>query len=57
MSLLCGQQYALEGQKYPCDFNTLWEEAHIALKYEADAFKNQNVTLAAFDLLMLLPNN
>lgn len=39
MSLLCGQQYARERQKDPCGFSSLWEEAHIALKYEADAFK------------------
>lgn len=57
MSLLCGQQYALEGQKDPYDFSSLWEEAHVAVKYEADAFKNQNAALATSDLPMLLPNN
>lgn len=57
MSLLCGQQYALEGQKDPYDFSSTKEEAAIALKYEADAFKTQNTALATSDLLMLPPNN
>lgn len=57
MSLLCGQQYALEGQKDLYDFSSLWEEARVALMYEADAFKNQNAALATSDLPMLLPNN
>lgn len=57
MSLLCGQQHALEGQKDPYNFSSTKEEAAIALKYEADAFKTQNTALATSDLLMLLPNN